>query len=125
MKLKPLIAVLALVAGAAHADYGDMHLYVRGSVYGPETLRITEIDSVTMKVQQCDQDGIGCGQANDFKRPNSKAKTWSLNASRQSRPDSITLTAKGNIIFSTTPLSFIDDPEANKESILCTVYFPR
>ena len=123
---KVLLAVL-LISCSAHADYGDMHLYTLAGVYGAKTLRVTMIDSVTLTVQQCDDNGVGCGEASDFKRPNSHAKTWSYNyVGRTIPPDTITMTAKGNIIFKTKPFVFTKgDNEAENASELTAIYQPR
>lgn len=124
---KPALTAVALLlaAGTAHADYGDMHLYVRASIYGPETLRMTEVDSVTMKVQQCGADGISCGDPVDYKRPNSKTKKWNWKIPGLDQPYSVAFTAKGNVVFTAHPLSFADDDEANDASVLRAVYRPR
>ncbi|MCX9019077.1 hypothetical protein NLN96_18955 [Citrobacter portucalensis] len=128
--LKPVFAAAFLLvasAGAAHADYGDMRLYQLATMEGSPTLRVTEIDSVTMIVQQCDTNGIGCGTARDFKRPNSKAKVWSWKYPGGTiKPETLTFTKLGNIIFSTSPmLLLLDDDEAKDASLLRAIYRPR
>lgn len=125
---KIAIATLALLtAGLAHADYGDMHLYQLAGINGAPTLRVTEMDSVTLTVQQCDKNGVGCGQPQDFKRQNSKVKEWSFKyIGNELNPDTVKITAKGNLIFTTTPFSLVlDDDEAKKASLLRAVYRPR
>lgn len=126
--IKISIATLALVAaGLAHADYGDMRLYDLMTYHGADTLRVTEIDSVTIQVQQCDKNGVGCGQAEDLRRPNAKAKTWSRSyPGNTMKPDMLTFTAKGNLIFTTSPPPILlDDEEASAASLLRAVYRPR
>lgn len=127
MKLKALIAAVLLISGAAHADYGDMHLYSLVSPYGAKTLRVIEVDSVTLNIQQCDENGVGCGQPYDFKRESSHGKTWSHKyAGGTIPPETITKTAKGSIIFKSHPFTYAKgDDEAEQASSLTAIFVPR
>lgn len=122
-----LIAAVILANGMTHADYGDMRLYQLATITGTPTLRVTEIDSVTINMQQCDDNGSGCGAARDFKRLSTKAKVWSYNYPGDTiKPETLTFTKKGNIIFTSSPmLLLLDDDEAKEASLLRAIYRPR
>ncbi|WP_333011219.1 hypothetical protein [Kluyvera sichuanensis] len=79
------------------------------------------------ELQQCDKNGVGCGQAEDLKRPNAKAKIWSGSYPGNTiKPDTLTFTAKGNLIFTTSPPPILlDDEEASAASLLRAVYRPH
>lgn len=42
-------------AGLEHTDYSDMYLYQLAGINGVPTLRVTEIDSATLTMQQRDK----------------------------------------------------------------------
>lgn len=109
-KILATVLATALLSSAAHAaETGTMRLFRSGSAFGPSTLRVTVVDDLQVKIQQCDVDGAQCGQASIYKRAKKADKMFTLKYPGQEKPSSAVMFMKENhIIFENQMPSFMD-----------------